>query len=61
MRYRGRRGYYRTSPPAGKYRWGRWWNWVGMALILLGLPLIPLLIGVPIFFVGLVLALAGLE
>jgi len=32
-----------------------------MALIVLGLPLIPVFLGVPIFLAGLMLALAGLE
>jgi hypothetical protein len=59
--YRSRRGHYRTSAYAGKYRWGRWWNWLGLALVVMGLPLIPVFLGVPIFLAGLTLALAGLE
>ena len=60
MGYRRRRRYY-APRKTGRRRWGGPSNWVGMVLILIGLPLIPVLLGVPIFLLGLVLALAGLN
>jgi hypothetical protein len=61
MYYRSRRRHQCQPSRVGKNRWGRWWNWLGLALIVMGLPLIPIFVGVPIFLAGLTLALAGLE